>query len=69
MNIVAFNLFKDLNLRETIIAVIMLVLMFFLSWLRLKQGAVSKEKLEENKRDVVKKALEAENTLGGNYEI
>lgn len=61
--IVAFNLFKDLNLRDTIIAVIMLVLMFFLSWLRLKQGAVSKEKLEENKREVVKKALEAENTL------
>lgn len=67
--IVAFNLFKDLKQQDAIIATIMLVTIFFLSWLRLKQGAVSKEHLEKNKKEIVRKALEAEKTLGGNYEV
>lgn len=67
--IVAFNLFKDLKQQDAIIATIMLVTTFFLSWLRLKQGAVSKEQLEKNKKEIVRKALEAEKTIGGNYEV
>lgn len=67
--IVAFNLFKDLKQQDAIIATIMLVTIFFLSWLRLKQRAVSKEHLENNKKEIVRKALEAEKTIGGNYEV
>lgn len=59
--IIAYNLFKDLKQQDAIIATVMLITIFFLSWLRLKQGAVSKEHLEESKKDIVRKALEAEN--------
>ncbi|MDK8276120.1 MAG: APC family permease [Peptoniphilus duerdenii] len=59
--VVAFNLFKNLTSRDAVIASIMLISMFLLSWIRLKQGAVSKETLENNKKEIVRKALEAEN--------
>ncbi|MDD7305790.1 MAG: APC family permease [Peptoniphilaceae bacterium] len=59
--VVAFNLFKDLTFRDSIIVSIMIVIMFTLSWLRIKQKAVKKENLEENKREIVRKALQAEN--------
>lgn len=58
--VVAFNLFKDLTPRDTVIASVMLVTMFVLSWVRLKQGAVKKETLEQNKKEIVRKSLEAE---------
>ncbi|WP_308551947.1 hypothetical protein [uncultured Peptoniphilus sp.] len=54
-------MFKNLTSRDAVIASIMLISMFLLSWIRLKQGAVSKETLENNKKEIVRKALEAEN--------
>ena len=58
--VVAYNLFKNLTTKDAIIASIMIVSMFLLSWIRLKQGAVKKETLENNKKEIVRKALEAE---------
>lgn len=57
----AYNLFKNLTSRDVVIASIMLISTFLLSWIRLKQGAVKKETLDNNKKEIVRKALEAEN--------
>jgi len=54
---VAFNLFKDLDLKSAVITVIILAAMFGLTWGRLKQGAISVESLEENKKKIIVDAL------------
>jgi len=60
---VAFNLFKDLNAHDTVACIILLAVMFGYTYLRLKQGAVSKKKLEENRITIIEDALscDAEN--------
>lgn len=54
---VAYNLFKDLILRDAILCIIILAVMVGLSVLRLKQGAVSREKLEATKQAVIADAI------------
>lgn len=55
--IVAFNLFKDLTLTDSIVCVILCVALVVLSFVRLKQGAVKAEKLEEIKQETVRQAI------------
>lgn len=57
---VAFNLFKDLNAKNTVICIILLVVMFGYSWVRLKLGAVSKSSLEGNREKIIKNAIFAD---------
>lgn len=58
--IVAFNLFKDLNMQNAIICTGIIIALVGLSYWRLKIGAVKKEDLELRKEQIVKAALAAE---------
>ncbi len=58
--VVAFNLFRDLNLQNAIICVVLVAFLFGMSYLRLKQGAVSKETLDARRQAVIEEALETE---------
>ena len=55
--VVSYNLFIELSLKDSIICVIMVAALVGLSALRLRQGAVSREALEENKRAVIAQAI------------
>lgn len=57
---VAFNLFKDLNMQNAIICSCIIIALLGLSYWRLKIGAVKKEDLELRKEQIVKAALAAE---------
>lgn len=58
--VVTYNLFKGLNGRDMIICVIICVVLFALSVLRLKQGAVSREGLEKSKERIIEEAINAD---------
>lgn len=58
--VVAYNLFKELTLPNAMIAIGIVVSMLAISFIRLKQGAVSKEQLLNNREEIIKKALLAE---------
>jgi APA family basic amino acid/polyamine antiporter len=55
--VVAFNLFKDLNMQNAIVCVIILVALVGLSLWRLKIGAVNVDYLKEQKKKIVAEAL------------
>lgn len=58
--VVAYNLFVDLTMNDAIVCAVIVVVMFAVSYLRLKQGAVKVEDLAAKKEAIVKEALEAE---------
>ena len=58
--IVAFNLFKDLHIRDAIMCLVILAMLFVFSYWRLRIGAVKKEDLEKRKEEIVQAALAAE---------
>lgn len=55
--VVCYNLFAELSLTDSIVCVILVAALVGLSALRLKQGAVSKEALEANKKAVIEQAI------------
>jgi len=55
--VVAYNLFKDLVLKDAIACIVVIAVMIGLTILRIKQGAVSKEKLEAAKQEAIADAL------------
>lgn len=61
--VVAWNLFQGLNDRDAITCVIICVVLFALSFLRLHQKAVSKEALEENRKQIIEDAIKADKNL------
>ncbi|MBR2594692.1 MAG: APC family permease [Solobacterium sp.] len=58
--LVAGYLLKDMSLRDNIITIVMVAFLFIMSWLRMKQGAVSQEMLKERRDTVVQEALATE---------
>lgn len=54
--VVAYNLFKDMTIANDIICVVMCAALFVLSFIRLKQGAVNPEKLEQLKQETLRQA-------------
>ena len=61
--VVAYNLFIDLSIGEAIGCVCIVAAIFGVSWLRLKQGAVSKEKLVKEKESILKLATKDDEEL------
>lgn len=57
---VVYNLFINLATVDAIVCVIMVAVLVFLSWLRLKQGAVKAEDLEKIRQNTIKEALTIE---------
>ncbi len=55
--VVCYNLFTELSLTDSVVCVVLVAMLVGLSALRLKQGAVSKEALEENKNAVIEQAI------------
>ena len=55
--VIIYNLFINLTMRDAIIAVAIVVILFALSFIRLKQGAVKPEKLEEVRQKTIQDAL------------
>lgn len=55
--VVAYNLFVDLTLTGAITCVAILVIIVVLSIIRLKQGAVSKEILNERREEIIRQAI------------
>ncbi len=58
--VIIYNLFTSLAMKDAVICVVVCVALVALSILRIKQGAVSKEKLEEIKQQTVAEALATE---------
>lgn len=58
--VVAYNLFKDLTMRDAIFAVVLCAFLVAMAWIRLKQGAVSQETLDARKQAVIDEALKSE---------
>lgn len=55
--LVAVTLFRDLSPRNAVLAAIVLAVMFGLTFLRLKQGAVKKEYLDARRDEIVAEAI------------
>lgn len=56
--VVSIQLLLDLTVRDAVIAVILVVLMLILPYIRLKQGGVKKEYLDKQKEDIYALALQ-----------
>ena len=56
---VAYYLFKDLSAASMIICVVLLVVMFGISWLRLRMGAVKKDELLKKREKIAEAAIAA----------
>ncbi len=54
---IAYTLFQNMSGNEMIFAVILLAVLFVLSFIRLKQGAVKKEKLIQQRETLIAEAL------------
>ena len=57
---VAYNLFVDLTKSDAIVCAVIVIVMFAVSFIRLKQGAVKAEDLAAKKEAIIKEALEPE---------
>ncbi len=55
--VVCYNLFTELSLSDSVVCIVLVAALVGLSALRLKQGAVSKEALEANKKAVIEQAI------------
>lgn len=58
--VVAYNLFVDLTPTTAALTVAIVVGLLFLSWLRLKQGAVKAEDINAKKAEILKEAIAAD---------
>ncbi len=55
--IIAFTLFKDLTAQDAVVAAAVVIIPLVFSAIALKNGSVDKNKLEENKLEIINKAM------------
>jgi APA family basic amino acid/polyamine antiporter len=58
--IVAITLFKDLTVKDAIVAAAVIIIPLIFSGIALKTGSVSKEELDAKRQESVEAALKAE---------